>query len=83
MASLSRFWVNVSEEELNALIQKLISEKSKITRIFGKKMTLKYQFYSFTQRIVALDVWKNSIIVYQKSIVVLSFLFQIFLLKQL
>ena len=51
-------------------------------------MKLKYQFDSFTRRIVAgvssaLVVWINSITVYQKGIVVLLSLLQRFLLKQL
>ena len=54
MASLSRFQ-NVSEEELNAFIQKAVPQKTKIAtrydiQIFeGKKMNLKYQFDSFTR----------------------------------
>ena len=35
MAALSRFSEDVSEEELNALIQKGVSEKTKITRKYG------------------------------------------------
>ena len=51
-------------------------------------MNLMCQFDSFTRRIVAgvssaLVVWINSIIVYQTSIIVLLFLIQRFLLKQL
>ena len=60
MAALSRFSEDVSEEELNALIQKAISEKTKIARKYGlkiskvrKKKNFKYQFDSFTRRIVA------------------------------
>ena len=55
MASLSRFQ-NVSEEELNAFIQKAVPQKTKIAtrydiQIFeGKKMNLKYQFDSFTRQ---------------------------------
>ena len=80
MAALSRFSKDVSEEELNALIQKAIPEKTKLAKKYGlknfkgnaKKKNLKYQFDSFTRRIVAgvssaLVVWINSIIVYQKS----------------
>ena len=59
MASLSRF-SNVSEEKLNALIQKAIPEKTKMARKYGmknikskKKKNLNYQFDSFTRRIVA------------------------------
>ena len=37
MASLSRFSQDVSEEELNALIQKEIPEKTKISRKYGLK----------------------------------------------
>ena len=74
MASLFRF-SDVSEEELNALIQKAIPEKSKIARKYGtknfkgkKKMYLKYRFDNFARRIVAgvssaLVVCINSIIV--------------------
>ena len=59
MAALSRFSEDVSEEELNALIQKAISEKTKIARKYdlknlkGKKKILTYQLDSFTRRIVA------------------------------
>ena len=54
MATLSRFSEDVSEEELNALIQKPITEKT-IKNLKGKKKkkNLKYQFDSFTRRIVA------------------------------
>ena len=48
------------EEELNVLIQKTIPEKTQIARKYGikffkgdKKKDLKYQFESFTRRIVA------------------------------
>ena len=58
MAALSRFSEDVSEEELNALIQKAIPEKIKIARKYGinnfkvkKKMNFKYQFNSFTQEL--------------------------------
>ena len=93
-ANLSRF-SDVSEKELNALIQKINSVKTKIAKKYGiknfkgqKKMNLKYQFNSFTRRIIAgvsstLVVCINSIIVYQKSIVVFLFLLHRFLLKQL
>ena len=37
MEALSRFSEDVSEEELNALIQKAIPEKTKIARIYGLK----------------------------------------------
>ena len=37
MAAFSRFSEDVSEEELNALIQKAISEKTKIARKYGLK----------------------------------------------
>ena len=37
MAALSRFSEDVSEEELNALIQKAIPEKTKIARKYGLK----------------------------------------------
>ena len=54
-----RFSEDVSEEELNALIQKAIPEKTKITRKYDlknlkdkKKKNLKYQIDSFTRRIV-------------------------------
>ena len=61
MAAFSRFSEDVSEEELNALIQKAIPEKTKRARKYGlknlkrqeKKKNLKYQFDSFTRRIVA------------------------------
>ena len=60
MSALSRFSEDVSEEELNALIQKKIPEKTKIAIKFGlknlkgkKKKNLKYQSDSFTRRIVA------------------------------
>ena len=60
MAALSCFSEDVLEEELNALIQKAIPEKIKIARKYGlknlkgkKKKNLKYQFDSFTRRIVA------------------------------
>ena len=56
---ISRF-SDVSEEELNALNEKVISEKNKISRKYGLKnfkrkkiMNLKYQLDSFTRRIVA------------------------------
>ena len=59
MVSLSHF-SKVSEEELNALIQKGIPERTKTERKYGiynfrekKKMNLNYQFDSFTRRIVA------------------------------
>ena len=54
MASLSRF-SDVLEKKLNTPIQNAIPEekKTKILRKYGKKMNLKYQFDSFTQRIVA------------------------------
>ena len=60
MASLSRF-SDVLEEELNALTQKVIPERTKIATKYGtiylstvrKKINLKYQFDSFTQRIIA------------------------------
>ena len=52
MAALSRFSEDVSEEELNALIQKAIPEKTKIARKYGlknlkgkKTKNLKYQFH--------------------------------------
>ena len=93
MAALSRFSEDVSGEELNALIQKAIPEKTKIARKHGLKnlkgeKKIIWQFDSFTQRIVAgvssaLVVSINSIMVYEKSIVVLLFLLQRFLLKQL
>ena len=80
MAALSRFSEDVSEEELNAPIQKPIPEKTKIARRISrvrKKNKLKYQFDSFTRRIVA-GVFSfaisigclnklNSIIIYQKK----------------
>ena len=81
MAALSRFSEEVSEEELNARIQKAAPEKTKIARkcgqknLKGKKKNLKYQFDSFTWRIVAswciisigcLNKF-NNIIVYQKA----------------
>ena len=60
MAAFSRFSEDVSEEDLYALIQKAIPEKTKIARKNGlkhlkrkKKKNLKYQFDSFTRRIVA------------------------------
>ena len=68
------------KRNLNALIrliQKAIPEKTKLAKQYGlkyfkgkKKKNLKYQFDSFTRRIVAgvssvLVVWINSIIVYQ------------------
>ena len=61
MAALFRFSEDVSEEELNALIQKAIPEKTKIARKYGlknliykkKKRILKYQYDSFTRGIVA------------------------------
>ena len=37
MAALSRFSQDISEEELNALIQKVIQEKNKIARKYGLK----------------------------------------------
>ena len=37
MAALSRFSKDVSEEELNALIQKAVPEKTKIARKYGLK----------------------------------------------
>ena len=37
MADISRFSEDVSEEKLNALIQKAISEKTKIARKHGLK----------------------------------------------
>ena len=37
MMALSRFWEDVSKEELNALIQKPITEKTKIARKYGIK----------------------------------------------
>ena len=37
MAALSRFSEDFSEEELNALIQKTIPEKTKIARKYGLK----------------------------------------------
>ena len=55
MVSLSHF-KDVSEEELNAHIQKAVPEKTKIATKYGikvskskKKMNLKYQFDSFTR----------------------------------
>ena len=55
MAALSRFSNDVSEKDLNALIHKAISEKTKIARKYGLKFlkgkktkNLKYQFDSFT-----------------------------------
>ena len=39
MAALSRLSENVSEKELNALIQKAIPEKTKIARIYGLKIS--------------------------------------------
>ena len=60
MAAFSRFSKDVSEEGLNALIQKAIPEKTKMARKYGlknlkgkKNKNLKYQFDSFTRRIVA------------------------------
>ena len=59
MAALSRFSEDVSEEKLNALIQKAIPEKTKIGKNYGLKISkvrkrkLKYQFESFTRRMVA------------------------------
>ena len=60
MADISRFSEDVSEEELNALIQIAILEKAKIARKYGlknlegkKENNLKHQFDSFTRRIVA------------------------------
>ena len=79
MAAFSRFSEEVLEEELNALIQKAISQKTKIARKYGvrnlkgkEKTNLRNQFDSFTRRIVAgvssaLVVWIDSIIVYQKK----------------
>ena len=56
MASLSRFW-DVSEEELNAVIQKAVLEETKIATKYGikifkgmKKMDFKEQFDSFVRR---------------------------------
>ena len=83
MAAFSRFSEDVSEEELNALIQKAIPEKTNRAKKYDLK-TLKgnkkkkelelsnKQFASFTRRIVAgvssaLVVWIKSIIVYQKK----------------
>ena len=37
MAALSRFSEDVLEEKLNVLIQKIISEKTKIARKYGLK----------------------------------------------
>ena len=65
MASLSRF-SDVLEEELNDLIQKAYAEreKTKIVRIYGirnfkgkKTLNFKYQFDSFTRRIVNHQHW--------------------------
>ena len=58
MAALSRFSEDVSKEELNALIQKAIPEKTKNSKKKmwpkeRKKKNLKYQSDSFTRRIVA------------------------------
>ena len=39
MAAASRFSEDVSEEELNALIQKAIPEKTKIARKYGLKIS--------------------------------------------
>ena len=39
MAALSRFLEDVSEEDLNALIQKPIPEKTKIARKYGLKIS--------------------------------------------
>ena len=57
MMALSSFSEDISGEELNALIQKVIPEKTKIARKYGvkylkrkgKKKNLKYQFDSFTR----------------------------------
>ena len=55
MAALSRFSEDVSEEELNALIQKAIPVKTKIARKFslknlkGKKKRI-LQFHSMNSR---------------------------------
>ena len=59
MAAFSRFSEDVSEEELNALIQKAVPEKTKIAWKYDlknfkgkkKKLILKYQFDSFTRHI--------------------------------
>ena len=73
------FSKDVLEEELNALIQKAIPENTKIAKKYGlinlkgkKKNNLKYQFYSFTRRIVCISGISigcliNSRIVYQKK----------------
>ena len=61
MTALSRFSEDVQKEELNALIQKAIPEKTKIARKRGlknlkgkkNKRILKYQFESFSRRIFA------------------------------
>ena len=52
MVALSHFSKDVSEEKLNALIQKAIPEKTKIARKYGlknlkgkKTKNLKYQFH--------------------------------------
>ena len=55
MAAISRFSEDISGEDLNALIQKAIPEKTKKARKCGlknlkskKKRILKYHFDSFT-----------------------------------
>ena len=56
MAAFSRFSEDVSEEELNVLIQTAIPEKTKIAKTYGlknlkgkkKKKNFNYQFESFT-----------------------------------
>ena len=60
MVDFSGFSKDISEEELNAFMQKEIPEKTKIARKYGlknlkgkKKKNLKYQSDSFTRRIVA------------------------------
>ena len=53
MASLSRFSY-VSEEEVNALIQKVFSKKTKTARRYGIKISKvrKNEFDRFTRRLV-------------------------------
>ena len=53
MTALSRF-ADVSEEELNALVQKTILEKTKIAQVnMLQKKVKKDEFNSFTRRIDA------------------------------
>ena len=94
MAALSRFSEDVSEEELNALIQKAIPEKTKIAKKYGLKgkykKNLKYQLDSFMHStnsrwcfisIDCLNKYNNCLT--KKKYFVLLFILQRFLLKQL